>query len=148
MRCGSKSESSELTINPGLCRSTAFSSDSCRCNKEALNCHLEDICQSESHLYYGPLSPLHLFGIPCPPSGDLQCLPSYVVHCARAAFKNSFQAVKIISQSAEMDLHQLEPGTTRDLLRFQWGFSFLFSSLVLAQNRVCWREEMTFPGLL
>lgn len=65
---------------------------------------------------------------------------------AQAVVQNSFQAVKIILPSAEMDLQQPEPGTTRDRLRFQWGFSFLCSSLRLAENRVCWKEEMTFQG--
>lgn len=74
--------------------------------------------------------------------------PSYVVRFARASFQKSFQTVKLILRSAEMDLHQLEPGTTRDLLRFPWGFSFPCSSLVLAHNKMCWAVEMAFPRLL
>lgn len=132
-------------VNHPLVQISAFPPDWCGCNVEVWGCHLQAfvrVCHTSVMGSY--LLSLGWF----PASTELiyGASPSCVGRWARAVVKNSFQAVKIILHSAEMDPHQLEPGTTRDLLRFQWGFSFLCSSLRLAQNRVCWKEEMTFQG--
>lgn len=97
----------------------AFPADSCGCNTEVSGCHLEGICQSASHVCYGLLSPLTYLVSRVHREVIYGASPSCVGRWARAMVENSFQAVKIILRSAEMDPHQPEPGTTRDLLRFQ-----------------------------